>query len=139
MKNLFTALIFAAIITGCASTPKPAELDNLEKIRFGEQIPQDQDYILVFAAGQEIPLITLVDGDLIEKGVEQRSTVTLKKSIFAYKEWASFDGINWVAGDKIMELMMTLELPGYDNPKPALIHLKLDEKKNSAHLQLNGD
>lgn len=129
MKALITTAICVAILSACATAPKPAELDHLAKIRFGEKIPDNQDYILYFEAGQEIPLTTLIDGDLIEQGVNQRTTVKLKKSIYAYKEWASFDGSNWIRGDKFMDLSLTLEIPGYDNPNPGLIHLKLDEKK----------
>lgn len=129
MKTIFTALICVTILSACATAPKPTELDNLAKIRFGEEIPENQDYILYFEAGQKVPMTILIDGDLIDQGVDQQATVTLNKAIYAYKEWASFDGINWIRGDKFMDLSLTLTLPGYDNPNPGVMHLKLDEKK----------
>ncbi len=129
MKNTLTVLAASIIITSCASATKPEGLDSLTKIRFGEPIPEDQNYILYFEAGQEIPMTTVIDGDLINNGINQKSTVTLKKSIYTYKQWVSLDGTNWIEDDKLLDLLIEVKLPGYHNPNPGLIHLKLDEKK----------
>lgn len=129
MKTIITAIMLTSVLAACATSPTPGELDSLATIRFGDQIPENQDYILYFEAGQQIPVATVIDGNLIESGVDQSNTVKLKKSIYAYKGWASFDGINWIEGDELMDLFIKVKLPGYHNPNPGLIHLTLDEKK----------
>ena len=129
MKTIVTAFIVVILLSACASLPKPGELARLDKVRFGEKIPENKDFILYFEAGQEIPLTVLVDGNLFEKTADQRMSVVLKKTIYAYKEWTSFDGIHWVKGNNFLDLNLVVKIPGYHYPKPGLIHLTLDEKK----------
>lgn len=87
MKTILTTVIVTILLSACATAPQPDELAGLTKVRFGEKLPENQDYIVYFEAGQEVPLNLLVDGDLIDKTVDYDTTVTLKKPIYAYKQW----------------------------------------------------
>lgn len=133
MKTVLVSMLFMAALgtlTACASVPKPGELDNLARVHFGEKVPANQDYVLVFDAGQKIPLSIQIDGGLIARGLDERDTVTLKKTIYTYKKWASFDGYNWIDARKLINLSLKVKFPGYKNPNPGLIHIKLEEKKS---------
>ena len=128
MKSTLSMLLPCAMLASCAGAPVPGELDHLPTVRFGEPIPAGKDHILLFEKGGDIPLNLIIDGGLIEQGIELQHSVTLNKSIYAYKGWVSFDGQNWRKRDELLELRMQLRIPGYFNPNPGLIHLEVNQE-----------
>jgi len=128
MKTRLIPLLLMASLVACTSLPRPDELGNLKQIHYGESIPENLDYILVFDAGTDIPLHIQIDGSLIEKGLDEHSSVTLKKTVYTYKKWASLDGIHWFKGSDLVAIGLDLKVPGYKFPHPGQIHLKVDEK-----------
>ena len=56
MKHIVAALMLCCILAGFAAAAPPSykDLAKLPVIRFGDTVPDNKDYILLFSAGQTV-------------------------------------------------------------------------------------
>jgi hypothetical protein len=118
-KTLVIILATVAGLAGCAGfgNLKSEEVRDLPLVKFGDVVPQNRDFILYFPAGQPIPTVVQVQGNLFERSAEETVSVTLRKDIYVYKEWISFDRKHWY-GDEAFGLNLNIQVPGYRHPGP---------------------
>lgn len=131
MKNIWMLGVVISL-SACASWQAPSEdkLGALPVVRFGDVIPTASDYILFFPAGQPIPTRVLVDGNVFERPAADTLTVALRRDLYAHKQWISYDRKSWIKGKEAFDFTVTLKLPGYDNPNPGLIEVKMNAKRD---------
>jgi len=116
-------------LSACASLPPSAEsLSGLPVVEFGGTVPATQDYILFFPAGKPIPVDVAVKGNIFAKDAEQRLDVTLRKDIYVYKEWVSYDRVTWRNGRDAIKTSAQMRIPGYRHPEPGLMKIQMDER-----------
>jgi len=130
MTKILKALIVAALLLvgGCVSLPASETLRDLPVVRFGDPVPAGRDYILFFPPDTPISLTTSVKGTIFAKEAEQRLSVTLRRGIYAYKNWLSYDRVTWRAGQEAIKGDVQVKLPGYDHPEPGWVKIRLDER-----------
>ena len=132
MKNILVPLAMAVLagLGGCASLQKPTAetLGAVPVVQFGKAVPASGDFILHFPAGKPIPVVTTIKGSAFSQETENTLNVTLKKDIYAYKSWVSFDRKTWQRGDEALRVNVEIKIPGYEHPKPGLIKLQIDLK-----------
>lgn len=132
MKNILVLLAMAALvgIGGCASLQKPTaeSLGAIPMVQFGETVPASGDFILYFPAGKLIPVVVTIKGSVFSQEAENTLNVTLKRDIYAYKRWVSFDRKTWQRGDEALGFNVEIKIPGPEHPKPGLIKLQVDLK-----------
>ncbi|NOT64576.1 MAG: hypothetical protein HOP06_00750 [Methylotenera sp.] len=119
-KVIYPVLISAIIsMSGCASltTPSAQSLSQVPVVKFGEAAPSD--HITLYPAGASLPVLTSVKGSLFEKTDESTLNVTLKKNLYVYKQWVSFDGKSWMTGNKAITGNILMTLPGEKNGQDA--------------------
>ena len=115
------------LVAGCTSLPSTDELRKLPVVQFGETVPAGQDYILFFPAGKPIPTDVAIKGTLFAKEAEQRLDVTLRRDIYTYKNWVSYDRVTWRTGQQAIKTAIQIVIPGYVHPEPGSIRVQMDE------------
>lgn len=130
MTKTLTTLSAAALLlaAGCASVPSPETLRDLPVVRFGEPIPSGHDYVLFFPSEMPISLTTSVKGTIFAKEAEQQIHVTLRRGIYTYKNWVSYDRVNWRVGQEAIKGAIEVKLPGYDHPETGWVKIRMDER-----------
>lgn len=115
---------------GCASLQKPTteSLAAIPVVEFGENAPANGNFILYFPAGKPIPVLATIKGSAFSQEAENTLNVTLKKDIYAYKQWVSFDRKIWQRGDDALDFNVEIKIPSPEHPKPGLMKLKVDLK-----------
>ena len=78
----------------------------------GQTAPAGQPFVLHYPAGAPLPVETSVSGTLLEKTDKSELQVSLKRDVYVYKHWASFDGKDWQRGDRLVGGRIGLTLPG---------------------------
>jgi hypothetical protein len=114
-KILFTMILGSSVaITGCAGlvTPTTQSMSQVPVVRFGDKAPKDIKFVTLYPAGISLPVLTSVKGSLFEKTDESTLNVTLKKDLYSYEHWVSFDGKNWMASNKAVVGEIKMTLPG---------------------------
>jgi len=128
LARVFIAAICIAL-TACASLPpSTAEMAKVPIIHFGQPLPDDKDYVLLFPAGTPLPVSVLVDGSMFEHNDMATLHVTLKHDVYAYRQFASFDGQNWQPARKLIETNLELQIPQKDGGNAGKLHVKMDQK-----------
>ena len=134
MKHKFFLLLLglALIITsfGCATMRKPTSetLTSLPIVTYGDQVPVGKDYILHFPAGESISTFVSIKGTAFAQEAEDTLEVTLKKDIYTYQRWISYDNKHWIDGDDAIDLKVEIRVPGYKHPKPGIIAVQMNNK-----------
>lgn len=132
MKKILVSLAMLAlgVTGGCASLQRPTAeaLSAVPVVQFGEDIPTSGDFILYFPAGKPIPVVASIKGSALSKEAENTLNVTLKKDIYAYKQWVSFDRKNWQQAEQVLAVKGEIIIPGPEHPKPGLMRLQIDLK-----------
>jgi len=128
MILLFTGLLATS---ACAVPPSQSELATLPVIKFGETVPSSGDFILHFPAGKDIPTEVEITGDLFQQPAHQVVTVKLKRDIYSYKDWMSYDNQHWLDARNTLGVKLDIKIPGYTYPKPGHIKLDMFEKKKA--------
>jgi len=130
MKNFAFVCGALLLASGCASVQPSAEaLSKLPVVQFGEPIPAGSDYILFFPADKPIPTNVAIKGSIFAREAEQRLNVTLRRDIYAYKQWISYDRVNWLNGQQTINTEIQIRIPGYNHPEPGLVKIQMDERK----------
>lgn len=132
MKTRPALLTFCILsgLTGCACTHPPAAdtLASIPVIEFGGSVPKDGDFILHFPADKPIPVITSIKGSALAQEAEATAKVNLKKEIYAYKDWVSFDREHWQKGDDVLSINADIKIPSVEHPEPGTVKLQVDFK-----------
>ena len=131
MKRIYLLVAVLLAISGCASVPEvsPEDLARLPLVTFGEPVPKDKAFILYFPAGKPISTLVTASGSLFENEAKHNLTVSLRKDLYAYKEWISHDRKTWVNGRKAIDAKVSIRLPGYEHPEAGFIRIEMDEKQ----------
>jgi len=117
------------VAAGCATQPPSADsLRGVPVVQFGNAVPAGSDYILFFPANQPIPANVAIKGSIFAKEAEQRVEVTLRKGIYAYKDWVSYDRLVWRRGEDAIKTDFQIMLPSYKHPEPGVIRIQMDER-----------
>jgi hypothetical protein len=118
MKPSIALLASACLgLTGCASLMSPPDeppADELAKatvVEYGQPAPS-QPFVLHYRAGVPLAIVASVSGTLLEKEDKANLQVALRRDIYLYKYWASFDGRTWQLGDKLVASLFRIDLPG---------------------------
>ncbi|MDD5330320.1 MAG: hypothetical protein PHX38_09965 [Sulfuricella sp.] len=113
---IYAGIIVAGLsLGGCASLfPPKAETPV---VRYGEAAPNGKEFITLFPAGAPLPVIATVDGTLLERKVSAAMQVALKRDVYLYREWLSFDGKNWLSSRDAVGGEFLVELPGVKDGK----------------------
>jgi len=131
MKSKIVLLsLVLMIISGCAMPPGQDEIAGLQVVKFGEAVPESGDYILFFPAGQDISTDVAIEGDIFQQPAQHVLTVKLKRDIYSYKEWMSYDKQNWLYGRDELGLKLDIKIPGYYYPKSGHVKINLFKKNN---------
>lgn len=133
MNKLVYALALAAMSlgTGCATlTPPSAQsMAQIPVVKFGDQAPADQKFVLLYPAGTPLPVVASVKGTLLDKSDEATLQVKLKHDIYVYQHWASLDGKVWSAGKNIVDGKFEIRLPGEkDGHSPGTLNAEFNQK-----------
>lgn len=124
------SIALSLVAAGCASPQAPSTelLSGLPVVEFGQAVPADKEYILLFRAGKPIPLDVAVKGSLFAKDAEQRLEVTVRKDLYVYKDWVSYDRVTWRNGREAIKTDAQMRIPSYKHPEPGLIRIQMDER-----------
>ena len=129
-KNKFVLIIvlvfYALNLTSCASQPSTA---NLPIIKLGEAVPTKSEYILYLPAGEVISTRASIIGNIFNQEASKDLNVTLKRGIYSYKKWLSYDKKIWLDANDVLSVTVDLKLPSYEHPKSGVLTLKLSEKE----------
>lgn len=112
--RIAAAALAALSLTGCAGLVLPSTdtMAKLPVVRFGEQAPTHKDYVLLLPANTPLPIETSVEGSLLAQGAKTQMTVTLKKNLYIYKRWVSFDDKTWTPGQDVIDGKFLITIPG---------------------------
>ena len=129
MLRIFVACL-PLLTGGCASMQQPSgeALSKLPVVQFGEPVPAGNDYILFFPADKPIPTNVAIKGSIFAKEAEQRLNVTLRRDIYAYRNWISYDRVTWLNGREAIKTDVQIQIPGYAHPEPGLMKIQMDEQ-----------
>ncbi len=129
LAHILIAATACAALTACAGIPpSTAEIAKVPQIQFGQPLPEDNNYVLHFPAGTPLPVSTIVDGNLFEHEGQATFHVTLKRDVYTYRQFASFDGQNWQPSRKLIETQLELQIPQKGGSNAGMLHIKMDQK-----------
>jgi hypothetical protein len=117
---IYTGIIAAGLtLGGCAGAfpPKAGDLAQTPVVRYGEAAPSGKEFITFFPAGAPLPVVATVDGTLLEHKASASMQVALKRDVYLYRQWVSFDGKNWVFGQDAVGGKFLIEMPGVKDGK----------------------
>jgi hypothetical protein len=126
---VLSIIVASAILTACAGLPpSAAEIAKVPQIQFGQPLPEGDNYVLHFPAGTPLPVSTVVDGNLFEHDGQATLHVILKRDVYVYRHFASFDGQHWQPARKLIETHLELQIPQKDGSNAGMLHFKMDQK-----------
>lgn len=127
--RILIAAAICAVLAACAGLPpSAADIAKTPQIRFGQPLPEGDNFVLHFPAGTPLPVSTVVDGNLFEHDGQATLHVTLKRDVYVYRQFASFDGQNWQPVRKLIETNLELQIPQKDGRNAGMLHVKMDQK-----------
>jgi len=128
-KELVIPIMGAIALTGCAMQPNKEKIQQLPVIQLGDTIPNKGEYILYFPAGKDITTTANIVGNIFQKEASQTIKVKLKRDIYNYKEWLSYDKKKWLSVKDALNIHIEVKLPSYTYPNNGKITLQLSEKE----------
>lgn len=119
-----------SVLSGCANwqAPSAQTLSELPIVEFGEKLPPNKEFVLYFAAGKPIPTSVAIKGNIFSQEAQDQLNVKLRRDIYVYRGWISFDRVNWVDGHKVLDAKVEIKLPGYEHPRPGYVNIQMDVK-----------
>jgi hypothetical protein len=113
MKTPFNFALPVLLLSGCAAfAPSPEEIGRLPVVRYGQPAPADGNFVLLYPAGVDLPVIAKVDGSLLAKTDQARLNVRIKQDVYTYRDQVSFDGKTWYHGPSKIGGKFSFSLPG---------------------------
>ena len=111
-KLLFT--LPALLLSGCAAFgPSPEDIARLPVVRYGQAAPANGQYVLLYPADTDLPVIARVDGSLFAKTDRTTLNVRIKQDIYTYRDLISFDGKTWSNSQSKVGGTFNFTLPGW--------------------------
>lgn len=132
MKSPLSIAIASLSLAACANLipPTAEEAAALPTVRFGQKAPEGKDFILLYPAGQPLPMEVSIKGNIFEKDEQTTLSPRLKRDIHVYKQWASHDGKTWVKGSQLIGGGIELRLPGEAQAdEPGRLAVEFHEKQ----------
>jgi hypothetical protein len=116
LKQMFV-IIGCLSMFGCSTwmAPSERELAQVPKVRFGETAPAGKKFVLIYPAGTPLPVVASVGGTLMNQTDKATLHVTLKRDLYVYGHWVSFDGKKWEYGHHAVDGKFDFQLPGLEN------------------------
>lgn len=106
------------LLSGCAAFGlSPEEISRLPVVRYGQPAPTDGNFVLLYPADTDLPVIARVDGSLFAKTDQATLKVRIKQDIYTYRDQVSFDGKTWSFGPGKVGGKFSLTLPGEKDGK----------------------
>ncbi|MFZ2996654.1 hypothetical protein [Sphingobium sp.] len=127
-RTLFAAATCIALSACAGLSPNTTEIAQAPQIRFGQPLPAGDNYVLLFPAGTPLPVSTVLDGNLFEREGQSTLHVTLKRDVYIFKQFASFDGKNWQPARSLVETNLELRIPQEDGSNAGYLHIKMNQK-----------
>jgi hypothetical protein len=127
----FVIALAGLSLIGCASWMAPSEqsMAQVPVVRFGSAAPAGKDFVMLYPAGTPLPVVASVGGTLMEQGDKATLHATLKRDVYVYKHWVSFDGKNWEYGRHAIKGKFEIKLPGMENgSNPGALGLEFNTK-----------
>ncbi len=118
-------------LIGCASWMAPSEksMAQVPVVRFGNPAPAGKEFVVMYPAGTPLPIVASVGGTLMDQGDKATLHVTLKRDVYVYRRWVSFDGKNWKYGHHAVDGKFEIKLPGMENgSNPGALGLEFDAR-----------
>jgi hypothetical protein len=112
----------------CAAPLDTARLNTLPVVEFGQPVPRAGDYVLHFPAGKAIATDVAIGGNLFKQPAREVLRVKLKRDLYSYKKWVSFDRQHWLPSRDALAFKLDIKIPSYKFPQPGHIRLDLSEK-----------
>lgn len=125
--KMLAALVLPAALAACSSLPSADELRKLPVVEFGQPVPAGADYVLFFPAGKPITTEVAIKGSIFAREADERVDVTLRRGIYAYRDFVSYDLVTWRPGREVIKTDFQIRLPGYKHPEPGIISIRMDE------------
>jgi hypothetical protein len=102
---IFALLLFA--LTACGAISPPAALmdGKMKVVEIGSGKPDTDNYVLHIPAGVQFPLRLFVHGSLLEKELDLTKKISIKRDIYLYRQWTSFDGKKWLKPEETDNLI----------------------------------
>lgn len=123
----YTLPILAAL-SGCALTPPSADkLAAMPLVTYPDK-PTTADYVYKLPAGKPLDVNVRAEGSALSAPVEQKISASLARDLYLHKQWASEDGKQWKAADKLIGVDLRISLPSYEAPGPGEMYLKVERK-----------
>ncbi|NOU00209.1 MAG: hypothetical protein HOO95_01340 [Gallionella sp.] len=109
-----TLTLIAISLVGCSGMmpPKARDMAQIPIIRFGDDAPANEEFILLYPAGASLPVSASVSGTLLAQSDSATLHVATKQDVYAYKQWVSFDGKTWQRSDKVISGKFEIFVPG---------------------------
>ena len=119
MKTPILLVLPPLLLSACASltSPSPDEIARLPVVRYGQPAPADGNFVLLYPAGVDLPVIAKVDGSLLAKTDQARLNVRVKQDVYTYRDQVSFDGKTWHNGQIVIGGKFGFSLPGEKDSK----------------------
>ncbi|HYH23647.1 MAG TPA: hypothetical protein VD995_33945 [Azospirillum sp.] len=132
MRRIILATLGLATLGlgACAGFPPSAEeMAKVPVVRYGTRAPTNGDYVLLYPAGAPLPVVASVGGTLLERPAQATLEVAVKRDVFVYRNWTSFDGKTWQAGGDAVGGAFEVILPGQpDGLAPGTMSARFDLK-----------
>lgn len=130
MKHTVLISALALSLSACAglTPPSASELAHAPRIELGQPLPSGDNYILHYPAGKPLAVSTVVDGSLFERAEASELHVVLRRDIYVFRRFASFDGKNWQRANKLIDTKLELQIPQNDGSHAGLLHMTLNQK-----------
>jgi len=131
MKSTLIIAIASLSLAACTSLfpPTTEETAALPTVRFGQKAPEVKDFILLYPAGQPLPMAVSISGNIFERNEQTTLNPRLKRDIHVYKHWASYDGKTWLKGSQLIGGNIELRLPGETKAhEPGSLAVEFHEK-----------
>lgn len=126
-----TLALIALALAGCSGMMPPSANDmaQIPTVRFGDEAPAGKEFAILYPAGIPLPATASIKGSLLEKSDEATLHVTLKRDVYIFRNWVSFDGKNWQRSDKLVGGKFEIEIPGTRTGKnPGKLSAEFDQK-----------
>lgn len=114
MKHLPAIALACSALSACAGLQPPPseEIAALPVVAYGQPAPAGKPFVLHYPAGTPLPVKTAVTGSLLEREGRADLQVSLKRDVYVYQHWASFDGKTWQRGNELVAGKIAMTLPG---------------------------
>jgi hypothetical protein len=119
MKTPTLLTLPALLLSACASlgSPSPEEIARLPVVRYGQPAPADGNFVLLYPAGVDLPVVAKVDGSLFARTDRTTLKVQIKQDVYTYRDLVSFDGKTWSHGPSKIGGKFSFTLPGEQDGK----------------------